>query len=217
LAFVHCHPDNELTFSKQVDEFSNDHTVILPTLLRGYPPSDVPLDENACDGKTMVGDMVALLDHMKSKKAVFAAGDIGGIVAQKLAFLKPRKCCGLVIINTPILGATMHLIHHDQEQQEISHFLLKFIQHNPSDKYDLDYVVRTIPDPAYCAEIKAYPQQSPEWGMLYFFGKNYPGPPYGQDIDTSGMHYFMPCCIIWGMKEPYLSDKILDSFYKWFD
>ncbi|KAJ5895785.1 uncharacterized protein N7473_005184 [Penicillium subrubescens] len=111
----------------------------------------------------------------------------------------------------------MHLIHHDQEQQEISRFLLKFIQHNPGDEYDLDYVVRTIPDLAYRAEIKAYPQQSPEWGMLYFFGKNYPGPPYGQDIDTSGMHYSMPCCIIWGMKEPYLSDKILDSFYKWFD
>lgn len=216
LVFVHGHPDNEMTFSKQIDEFSKDHTVILPTL-RGYPPSDVPLDEDAYDGNTMAGDLLALLDHLGIEKAVFAAGDVGGIVAQKLAFLHPERVRGLVIFNTPILGTMMHLIHHDPEQQALSRYSLDYIKHNPGDTYDLDHVVRTIPDPEYRAEIKAYLQQSPEGGMFYFFRKNFPGPPYGQDVDTSGMHYSMPCCIIWGMKEPYFSDKMLDGFYKWFD
>jgi pimeloyl-ACP methyl ester carboxylesterase len=43
LVLVHGHPDNEMTFSMQIEEFSKDYTLILPTL-RGYPPSDVPLD-----------------------------------------------------------------------------------------------------------------------------------------------------------------------------
>ncbi|PON19970.1 hypothetical protein TGAM01_v211165 [Trichoderma gamsii] len=216
LVFVHGHPDNEMTWSKQIDDFSKDHTVILPTV-RGYPPSDVPLYENAYEGHIMASDMVALLDHLDFDKAVFAGGDIGGIIVQKLAWYHPDRVAGLVIFNTLIMGTMMHLIHHDKEQQEISKFSVKFINHNPGDPWDVDHVVRTIEDPEYRAKIKKYLQESPEGGMFYFFRKNYPGPPYGQDIDTSGMHYTMPCIIIWGMNEPYLSDKILDGFYKWFD
>ncbi|KAL6821431.1 alpha/beta-hydrolase [Trichoderma camerunense] len=216
LVFVHGHPDNEMTFSKQIDEFSKDHTVILPTL-RGYPPSDVPLDPDAYDGNVMAGDLVALLDHLKIEKAVFAGGDVGGITVQKLAFAHPERLLGLVIFNTPILGTMMHLIHHDKEQQELSKYSLKYIKHNPGDEYDLDHVVRTITDPEYRAEIKEYLKNSPEGGMFYFFRKNFPAPPYGQNIDTSSMHYKMPCVVIWGMQEPYFSDKMLDGFYKWFD
>ncbi|KAL7893468.1 epoxide hydrolase-like protein [Trichoderma sp. SZMC 28014] len=216
LVLVHGHPDNEMTFSMQIEEFSKDHTLILPTL-RGYPPSDVPLDPEAYDGGVMASDLVALLDHLKIEKAVFAGGDVGGITVQKLAFLHPERLSGLVIFNTPILGTMMHLIHHDPEQQELSKYSLKYIKHNPGDAYDLDFVCRTITDPGYRAEIKEYLQKSPEGGMFYFFRKNFPAPPYGQNIDTSGMHYKMPCVVIWGMQEPYFSDKMLDGFYKWFD
>lgn len=205
-----------MTFSKQIKEFSTDHTVILPTL-RGYPPSDVPSDEDAYEGNIMAKDLLALIDHLNIEKAVFAAGDVGGIVVQKLAFLHPERLSGLVIFNTPILGTMMHLIHHDKEQQELSKYSLKYIAHNPGDAYDVDFVVRTIPDPEYRAEIKKYLQNSPEGGMFYFFRKNFPGPPYGQIVDTSGMHYAMPCIIIWGMQEPYFSSKMLDGFYNWFD
>lgn len=73
-----------MTWSKQIDDFAKDDIVILPTV-RGYPPSDAPLDENAYEGHAMASDIVALLDHLKFDKAVFAVGDIGGIIVQKLA------------------------------------------------------------------------------------------------------------------------------------
>ncbi len=139
LVFVHGHPDNEMTFSYQIDEFSRDYTVLLPTL-RGYPPSDVPPNEEAYDGDTMAGDLVALIDHLGFKQAVFAGGDVGGITVQKLAFRYPERVRGLVIFNTPILGTMMHLIHHDKEQQELSKYSLKYLKHNPGDAYDLDFV-----------------------------------------------------------------------------
>ncbi|KAF9876004.1 hypothetical protein CkaCkLH20_06450 [Colletotrichum karsti] len=160
----------------------------------------------------MASDLLALLDHPGFEKAVVAGSDVGGIVAQKLAFLHPNRLLGLVIFHTPILGTMMHLIHHDKEQQSLSEYSLKYISHNPGDPYDLDHVVRTIPDPAYLADIKNYLQESPEYGMFYFLRKNFPGPPYGQNIDTSGMHYKMPCLVVWGMQEPYFSDKMLDGF-----
>ncbi|PCH04594.1 Hypothetical protein PENO1_027120 [Penicillium occitanis (nom. inval.)] len=166
--------NNELTFSKQIDEFSKDHTVILPTL-RGYPPSDVPLDEDAYDGNTMAGDLLALLDHLGIEKAVFAAGDVGEMVAQKLAFLHPERVRGLVIFDTPILGTMMHLIHHDPEQQAPS-------------RYSLDYISSTLPGThttlimwsgqfqTQSAVLRlTYLQQSPEGGIFYFH-KNFPGP-----------------------------------------
>jgi len=216
LVFVHGHPDNEMTFEHQINEFAKDHTVILPTV-RGYPPSDVPLDENLYDGNVMAGDLLALIDHLQFERAIFAGGDVGGILVQKLAFLHPERFNGLVIFNTPILGTMMHLIHHDKDQQRLSQYSLKYIKHNPGDAYDVDHVVRTIPDPEYRAKIKQYLLESPEGGMFYFFRKNFPGPPYGQNVDTSNMHYKMPSVVIWGMQEPYFSDKMLDGFYKWFD
>jgi len=216
MIFVHGHPDNEMTWSKQIDDFAKDHSVILPSV-RGFPPSDVPMDENAYEGHVMASDMVALLDHLKLETAIFAGGDIGGIIVQKLAWYHPDRVSGLIIFNTLIMGTMMQLIHHDKEQQQISKFAVKFINHNPGDPWDVDQVVRTIEDTEYRAEIKKYLTESSEVGMFYFFRKNYPGPPYGQNIDTSGMHLRMPCIVIWGMHEPYLSKKILDGFYNWFD
>lgn len=159
----------------QIEDFSKAHTAILPTL-RGHPPSDVPLDLDAYDGNVMAGDLVALLDHLGLEKAVFAGGDVGGIIVQKLAFLHPERLPGLVIFNMPILGTMMHLIHHDPEQQELSKYSLKYIKHSPGDAYDLGFVCRTITDPEYRAEIKECLQKSPEGGMFYFFRKNFPAP-----------------------------------------
>lgn len=216
LMLVHGHPDNEMTFSNQIDEFSKDFRLILPTV-RGYPPSDIPLDEDEYDGDIMASDLLAILDHLGYNRAIIGGGDVGGILVQKLAFKHPERFHGLIIFNTPILGTMMHLIHHDAEQQKLSEYSLSYIKHNPGDSYDVDHVVRTIPDPEYRAHIKEYLQNSPEGGMFYFFRKNFPGPPYGQHVDTSKMRYTMPAIIIWGMQEPYFSKKMLDGFYNWFD
>ncbi len=47
----------------------------------------------------MTSDMVALLDHLKLEKAIFAGGDISGIIVQKLAWYYPGRESGLVIFN----------------------------------------------------------------------------------------------------------------------
>lgn len=106
LMLVHGHPDNEMTFSHQIGEFLKDFTLILPTV-RGYPPSDVPLDEDAYGGDVMASDLLAILDDLGFEKAIIGGGDVGGILVQKLAFKHPERFRGLVIFNTPILG------HHD--------------------------------------------------------------------------------------------------------
>ncbi|KAI5456166.1 hypothetical protein BGZ63DRAFT_435578 [Mariannaea sp. PMI_226] len=81
----------------------------------------------------MASDIMALLDHLKFDKAIFAGGNIGGIIVQKLAWYHPERVAGLIIFNTLIIGTIIHLIHHNKEQQEISKFSLEFINHNPSD------------------------------------------------------------------------------------
>ncbi len=55
----------------------------------------------------MAGDLLALLDRLRIGKAVFAGGDVGGILIQKLAFAHPERFLGLVTFNTPILGTMM--------------------------------------------------------------------------------------------------------------
>jgi epoxide hydrolase 4 len=216
LVFVHGRPDNEMTIEYQISEFVRDHTVILPTI-RGYPPSDIPQQENAYDGDVMAGDLLALTEHLGFEAAIYAGGDAGGILIQKLAFKHPDRVRGLILFNTPILGQMMHLIHHDPEQQELSECSIPYIAHNLGDHFDVDNVIRHIRDDEYPSHIKLYIRESPAEGMFWFFRRNFPTPSYGRDVDTSGMHYQMPCAVIWGMKEPYFSEKMLDGLQRWFE
>lgn len=64
----------------------------------------------------MARDMVALLDHLKFNKVVFAGSDIGGNIVQKLAWYYPGSVASLVIFNNLIMGTMMHRIHYDKGQ-----------------------------------------------------------------------------------------------------
>jgi epoxide hydrolase 4 len=111
----------------------------------------------------------------------------------------------------------MHLIHHNKDQQQLSHYSLKYIKHIPGDAYNVGYVVRTNPGPGVSGKGQAVPVGVTRGRDVLLFPQELPGPPYGQDVDTSNMHYKMPCVVVWEMQEPCFSEKMLDGFYKWFD
>lgn len=157
---------------------------------------------------------MALTKRLGFSTAIYAGGDVGGILIQKLAFEHPARVRGLIIFNTPILGQMMHLIHHDLDQQELSEYSIPYTAHNPSGHFDIDYVVRHISHDEYRLHIKQYIEESVAKGMFWFFRRNLPTPPYGKDVDTSEMHYKMPCVVIWGMNEPYFSNKMLDGLQR---
>lgn len=98
---------------------------------------------------------------------MFAAEDVGGIVAPRLAFLQPEALLGLAIFDMLTFRTPLDPIHHDQELQELSSQSLEHVKLNPDDKNDTDHVLRTIRDLVHRVEIYGYPWWSLKGGRGY--------------------------------------------------
>ncbi|KAF9770010.1 hypothetical protein IL306_012488 [Fusarium sp. DS 682] len=158
-----------------------------------------------------MGDKIAILDHFKAQKAIIGGHDFSGAAVQLLALLHPERVESLIIINSPIVPRMYDLVNHDKDQQAMSAYTIQYIQHQPGDDdKNVDFVVRNIRDEAYREEIWQYLNDSPVEGMFAYYKFNYPGPPYGQVVDTSVMLYQVPTLIIWGLDDEYFSLKMLD-------
>ncbi|KAL4863038.1 hypothetical protein BDV12DRAFT_189952 [Aspergillus spectabilis] len=215
LLLLHGFPDNAETFEYQMRDLSSDYQVVCPTL-RGYPPSDIP-DEVASYGLAVVmQDILAVLDHFNVEKAILGGHDFGGAVIQHMAFLHPSRIAGLIIINSPILPTFNQLVNFDKEQQNLSQYTIRYHQYQAGDPIDEEYIVRTIRDPARRRVVQEYLASSSIYGMLNYYKKNYPSPPYGKEVDTSRMMYNIPTLIIWGLQDEYFSLKVLDNLPLYF-
>jgi pimeloyl-ACP methyl ester carboxylesterase len=215
LLLLHGFPDNGETFKAQVAEFSKKYTVVCPTL-RGFPPSSVPDDVDAYDLSNVVGDMITILAHFKVEKAIIGGHDFGGAAIQMLALMRPELVAGLILINTPILPRFYDLVNFDEGQQKMSEYTIKFIQYQPGDEKNEADVVKFIRDTARRQEVAEYMRSSPMHGMFALYKKNYPGPPYGQNVDTSHMRFQVPTLIIWGVEDEYFSPRFLDQLLQHF-
>ena len=63
----------------------------------------------------------------------------------------------------------------------------------------------------YQREIAEYLEASDIKGLLSLYNNNYPGPPYGRNINLAGYVQAVPTCIIWGDLDPYFSNKLLNN------
>lgn len=207
---LHGFPDNEETFKAQMVEFSKKYTVVCPTL-RGFPPSDVPDAVDAYDLSQVVGDMITIIGHFKAEKAIIGGHDFGGAAIQLLAMMAPDRITGLILINTPIVPRFYDLVNFDEGQQKMSEYTIKFMQYQRGDEKNEADIVKFIRDPARRQVIQEYMRTSPMHGMFAYYKKNYPGPPYGQKVDTSHMRFQVPTLIIWGVEDEYFSPKFLDQ------
>ncbi|KAF9873171.1 hypothetical protein CkaCkLH20_09334 [Colletotrichum karsti] len=211
LLLLHGFPDNSNTWNKQMEHFAKRHTVVCPTL-RGYPPSDIPeVEEPSYNLVKILGDVIAILDYFNAEKAVIGGHDFGGALIQLVALFHPERVEGLIIINSPILPRFYDLVNHDKDQQAQSAYTIPFIQHQPGNDKNTDFLVQTIRDPAYRDEVRQYVNESPIEGMFAYYKYNYPSPPYDQAVNTSTMLYQVPTLIIWGLDDGAFSLKMLDG------
>jgi 3-oxoadipate enol-lactonase len=84
-------------WAPQVPRLAERHRVVNIDL-RGHGRSG-PLSR-ACDVYDLVGDVVAVLDHLEIESAVWAGLSIGGMVAMRAAITVPRRVRALVLLDT---------------------------------------------------------------------------------------------------------------------
>src|SRR6185503_15579205 len=67
---------------------------------RGFPPSSVPSDPAAYSQDLLIGDLLALLDHLDIPQADLVGFSMGGNVVLNFALRHPERCRAIVVVGT---------------------------------------------------------------------------------------------------------------------
>jgi pimeloyl-ACP methyl ester carboxylesterase len=96
LLFIHEFAGDHRSFAPQVEHFRDRYRCLVYDA-RGYPPSDVPVDERAYSQLRAVADAVAVLDAAGVERAHVVGVSMGGFCALHLGLRHPDRVDGLVI------------------------------------------------------------------------------------------------------------------------
>ncbi len=103
---VHGFPDSPHTFRHLGPALAAAGFHAVAPWLRGYAPSAVPTDGNYRVG-SLVGDAMALVDHLGADDAVLVGHDWGAIIGYATVALYPERFDRLVTLAVPPLGSVM--------------------------------------------------------------------------------------------------------------
>jgi pimeloyl-ACP methyl ester carboxylesterase len=94
--FIHEFAGDHRSWEPQVRAFSTRYRCITYAA-RGYPPSDVPVDQAAYSQERAVADAVAVLDHLGISEAHVVGLSMGGFCALHLGLQHPERTRSLVV------------------------------------------------------------------------------------------------------------------------
>ena len=97
LLFLHELASDARQWRGQVDHFAGRFRCIVPNA-RGYPPSDVPADDDAYVWERQVDDIGAVLGAAGLDRAVLIGWSMGAYAALQFARLHPARASALVAV-----------------------------------------------------------------------------------------------------------------------
>jgi pimeloyl-ACP methyl ester carboxylesterase len=101
IMLLHGFPELAYSWRHQVpDLVAAGHRVIVPDL-RGYGGSDAPSDPGAYSMRTVVADLVGLLDALEVERTVLVGHDAGGMVAWHMGVYAPDRVAAIASLCTP--------------------------------------------------------------------------------------------------------------------
>ena len=180
VVMIHGFPDFWYTWRRQMEVLSAEYQVVAIDQ-RGYNLSDKPAGVENYDMKLLVGDVAAVIKHLKQDKATIVGHDWGGMVAWQFAMNLPQMTSNLVILNLPHPNGLFRELKSNPEQIKNSEYARTFQRLTPKDPEVFFGVPMTaenmsgwVRDPeARKRYIEAF-QRSDFDAMLNYYKRNYP-------------------------------------------
>jgi pimeloyl-ACP methyl ester carboxylesterase len=183
---------------------------------RGYNLSDKPKGVENYDLRLLVGDVAAVVKHLKQDKAIIVGHDWGGIVAWTFAMTLPDMTDKLVILNLPHPRGLNRELTHNPQQQKNSQYARNFQQPDAHTKLTAEGLARWVTDPEAKAKYVEAFKRSDFEGMLNYYKRNYPREPYTED--TSPVNKVkMPVLMIHGLNDTALLAGALNNTWEWLE
>lgn len=211
---IHGFPDFWYSWREQMPALAEKFQVVAIDQ-RGYNLSDKPEGVDAYKMEKLVGDVRAVIAHLKKDKATIVGHDWGGAVAWAFAMQFPEVTERLIICNLPHPKGLARELKNNPKQQQNSAYA-RFFQTESAAKTlkpeGLAAILR-IKDPAVKEKyVEAFKKSSME-GMLNYYKANYPRPPYSDDAKYPPIQ--CPVLIIHGLKDTALLPGALNDTWEW--
>ena len=215
IVMIHGFPDFWYSWRDQMEALSKDHQVVAIDQ-RGYNLSDKPKGVENYDLRLLVGDVAAVVKHLKREKAIIVGHDWGGIVAWTFAMMLPDMTEKLIILNLPHpRGLNRELANHPQQQKN-SQYARNFQQPDAHTKINPAGLAGWVKDPeAKKKYIEAFNRSDVE-AMLNYYKRNYPREPYAED-KSPVIKVKMPVLMIHGLNDTALLAGALNNTWEWLE
>jgi pimeloyl-ACP methyl ester carboxylesterase len=215
VVMIHGFPDFWYSWRDQMEALSANYQVVAIDQ-RGYNLSDKPKGVESYDLKLLVGDVMAVVRHLKRDKATIVGHDWGGIVAWTFAMTFPHVTDKLIILNLPHPRGLSRELAHNKQQQQNSQYARNFQKEGAHLQLTPERLSGWVKDPkAKEKYIEAFKRSDFE-AMLNYYKRNYPREPYTEDTSPL-VKVKMPVLMIHGLNDTALLSGALNNTWDWLE
>jgi pimeloyl-ACP methyl ester carboxylesterase len=216
VVMIHGFPDYWYSWRDQMEALAQDHYAVAIDQ-RGYNLSDKPKGVENYDMRFLVGDVAAVIRHLKRDKAIIVGHDWGGAVAWTFAMTMPQMIEKLIILNLPHPKGLTRELANNPDQQKNSQYARNFQQEGFHTKLTAEGLAGWVKDPeAKKKYIEAFKRSDFE-AMLNYYKRNYPREPYTQNSAFPDIKVKVPVLMIHGLKDTALLPGALNNTWEWLD
>jgi pimeloyl-ACP methyl ester carboxylesterase len=216
VVMIHGFPDYWYSWRDQMEALAPDYYAVAIDQ-RGYNLSDKPKGVENYDMKFLVGDVAAVVRHLKRDKAIIVGHDWGGAVAWTFAMTMPQMIEKLIILNLPHPKGLTRELANNPDQQKNSQYARNFQQEGFHTKLTAEGLAGWVKDPeAKKKYIEAFKRSDFE-AMLNYYKRNYPREPYTQNSAFPDIKVKVPVLMIHGLKDTALLPGALNNTWEWLD
>jgi len=224
VVMIHGFPDFWYTWRHQMAALS-EHFQVVAIDQRGYNLSDKPKGVENYDMRLLVGDVAAVIKHLKADRATVVGHDWGGIVAWQVALAMPQTVERLIILNLPHPNGLLRELRSNPEQIKNSEYARNFQQKPPTDPtvfFGMPMTPQTlsgwVTDAAARKRYVEAFEKSDFEAMLNYYKRNYPRGS-GADLPPAPElpKVAMPVLMFHGLRDQALHADGLNGTWKWLE
>jgi len=223
VVMIHGFPDFWYSWRAQMPALAK-HFHVVAIDQRGYNLSGQPDGVQNYTTDKLVGDVVAVVTHFGTGKAVIVGHDWGGLVAWLFAMNHPELTDRLVVLNLPHPRGFLRELATNPAQQKNSQYARNFQKPDAAKQTPIELLAGWVKDPEARKVYRAALKRSSLEGMLNYYKANYPRIPADAANPSDSKPAVpefpavkCPVLLIHGLKDQSLLPGALNDTWNWLE